>query len=1009
LPATLYYDIFMLYIEAATFNKTLKMMKTRITFNIAVLLSSLFVFVACQQQETAKKELSRAFEMRFISDDPNANGETDFKGETEVFDTEQRVAYLKNWANYGKRFFKDSTLSTKILSDEEVENTANNIKPQPNPEVRRVIALNDWKFLGYRPGQSQSETRLINAWDQMEGASVRDQALHLSPGHYSKSIQPQSWRMALSWEVKSPSDPQNVTFSLNNGVEVGLTDSGKFFYVEDGKEIAAGNYSGDQSYRLKVEVDLEYDRYNFYVDNQLVADFVRLSTPIEKVEAFNIESGSEIVIDNIWGVGFVIKELESRTHPYLINTFIDEDFSAPQDPEGFQFYDFDDGAWPVVPYERYAHGGERQKEEALYLRKQFNIDAFERAVLNIETVRPAAEIYINGELVKEVGRHPEQIDVSTYLKENSENLIAVKVHPYAVDVVQYHMSTDKWAGWFAGLMDLELTGESFINHVFAHTTSIDDPAVVNIAVESGNVSGEDFTGRLVARFYKWHPEESESVAAEATTDINIPSGEEQLHNFQVKVPAPDLWSSDTPNLYKVHITMIDDAGDPVDDYVLTTGLRTISQDGGTFRINGNPEMMNGPLVFNQAYPLENVSKWMFSPPMSYWVENVLMVKKMNGNAIRMSVHDRTYAGINDRRLAEIGDQLGIMFLWQTPTWIRTHWPEDFDFEGLPKYVCALHNNPSIVIWQVGNHPTFHMDWFEQVYNTIYEVDQSRLIAPTADIARMKGDFKHPKSDSSVAHDLDDTYPSWRGKMVARGNMEQTTAYGRTWDKIRKFPERFEEITNEYIPSDIRLSYLNSPTHAFFDYESEETIAQPNWDVMKGKPYYHLYSYEKDYDVGSIGRVLTFDEWQESQAWQALTIYEAYRKKRWLDYDGTNWCPLRGGPNTATYKKPIVDYHGHAKLGYHAMGMVYQDVLAGSKNLDIVYGPDDEIPVMVLNLGAERTVDVLVMVKNVEGAKLDEKLFERIQLKDGRTVTDLGNWKPAVEPGQHYGIEYVVLE
>ncbi len=32
----------------------------------------------------------------------------------------------------------------------------------------------------------------------------------------------------------------------------------------------------------------------------------------------------------------------------------------------------------------------------------------------------------------------------------------------------------------------------------------------------------------------------------------------------------------------------------------------------------------------------------------------------------MTVDDRWIAGVNDRRLARIEDQMGIMFMWQTP-------------------------------------------------------------------------------------------------------------------------------------------------------------------------------------------------------------------------------------------------------------------------------------------------------------------------------------------------------
>lgn len=43
--------------------------------------------------------------------------------------------------------------------------------------------------------------------------------------------------------------------------------------------------------------------------------------------------------------------------------------------------------------------------------------------------------------------------------------------------------------------------------------------------------------------------------------------------------------------------------------------------------------------------------------------------------------------------------------------------------------------------------------------------------------------------------------------------------------------------------------------------------------------------------------------------------------------------------------------------YYALQMLYQRVLAGSKNVDIVYGPEDEVPVIVVNLDESKTVDV----------------------------------------------------
>jgi hypothetical protein len=121
----------------------------------------------------------------------------------------------------------------------------------------------------------------------------------------------------------------------------------------------------------------------------------------------------------------------------------------------------------------------------------------------------------------------------------------------------------------------------------------------------------------------------------------------------------------------------------------------------------------------------------------------------------------------------------------------------------------------------------------------------------------------------------------------------------------------------------------------------------------------------------------------------------------------SWCPLRGGGNTATYMKPLLDYYNHAKLGYYAVQMAFQPILAGSKNVDIVYGPNDKIPVMILHNGDIKTVDVIVRANTMDGATVAETIFEAVALPDTRGVLHLGEWKPNLEPEKYYAFEYVV--
>ncbi len=959
------------------------------------------VLSACNTSQK-KEEISRAFEFRYVSDDPSANGVTDFKGPAAVFDTAGRISYLGEFAAYAREFFNDPDLNKQVVSEKEIDSALNQLKPQPKPNIRKEIALDQWKYLGYKSGQHKRELQQIDEWRQMQGTKIQDEALLLSSAEINRTFSPQDWRMKFSWRMKPLKKKQEVVFDFSGVAKVGLDKSGNFFYVTEGeRKLSSHQYEAGQWDTLKVEIDLESSKYNFYVNNTRVAGFVPLASGKSIITKLSVKTEDKALIDDLWGVGYELHERASRTHPYFINTFMDQDFVAPPNPKGFEKPGYNDSDWDTVPYRRYAHGGERNRDEVLYLRKGMQVANFERARLQVETVRPSGEIFINGKSVGKVGRLPETIDVTEVLKAGEKNLIAVKVDPYAVDEVRHHMSTDKWSSWFAGLMNLELTSRSWLKDVFAYTSNINESATEQLHIEVVSDNPEGFKGRLVTELYPWYPQENDKPATRSVKDIHLKKEGSAKIRDKAIVKEPDLWTAESPHLYKVRVELQNEAGEAVDDYVFTTGIRTISQQGGTFRINGEPEVLFGPLVFNQPYPLDRVSQWMFSPPKSKWVETILETKKMNGNAIRMSVHDKRVAGVNDKRLARMGDQMGIIFIWQTPHWFREGGIEEFDAYTYARYMKNVRNHPGIVIWQPTNHPVYSPEWYGSVMEALSKEDPGRLISPAADIAA------HMRIDTFPG-DNGTAIPHWTHPQLARGNMEQTTSYGVDWSVIRKLGQGLDEDVAD-LNDRIRMEYLNSDSHAWFDYESEETIGQPNWNLHEGKPYYHMYSYEKDYNIGNVGRIFKFSEWQESQAWQALTAYEAYRKKRWLDYDGMNWCPLRGGPNTATYMKPVIEYSGQPKLSYYALQMVYQPVLAGSRNVDLVYGPDDTVPITVMNKGKPRTVDIQVVVKTMKGKQVARKIYPGVILEGGRTVTNLGNWKPELEPGNYYGFEYSVKE
>ena len=106
-------------------------------------------------------------------------------------------------------------------------------------------------------------------------------------------------------------------------------------------------------------------------------------------------------------------------------------------------------------------------------------------------------------------------------------------------------------------------------------------------------------------------------------------------------------------------------------------------------------------------------------------------------------------------------------------------------------------------------------------------------------------------------------------------------------------------------------------------------------------------------------------------------------------------------------KPLLDYDNHPKLAYYAVQMSFQPVLAGSKNVDIVYGPNDAVPVMVVHLGEAKTVDVIVRANDMNGTTVAETIYKSVYLPDTNGVVNLGEWKPDLKPERHYAFEYIV--
>ncbi len=840
--------------------------------------SVLAAFVVGGWAQKKNSVLSLSFELRYVTSDPKANGETDFKGATEWMTTPQRIEYLTHWQQYASHFFNDASLAEQVVTDDEVAYAMQRLKPQPLPSVRQKIVLDEWRWAA----QATSATP----------------TLAKETGNTTFSFSKQTWRFRLEMDIEG-----SGTVKLTDGATAVCE------YKNDGRKHYAV---------FEVDLTKEERRYNLLLDGKKVVDFLPLLTKEGGVDGLVVSgsaaSESSVVggfsVDNIWGVGYTpTTDTKRLNQPMYAKTFIDVSSRKPVDTNGWQRTDYDDSGWDTCTMPK-NHGTERHEGEALLLRRWVDAGDFEKAYFELESLFPSGELWINGKVVE--------------------------VLPQETKTFKMRFRVDGLKLWSVGKPQLYQVRALLVN----------------------------------------------SISGKKTETFSAVDG--------------DLGRSREMFIDKL-----------TDDYVITTGFRTIEQDGGTFRINGRPELLRAPLYFGQRFPLEKDALDLLCPQSADIMKELLAVKKMNGNGMRMSAHwsdDNPQDGTNAPLFTEMADQLGLMFIWQTASWIRLRSPLVADFEGMATDVRQLRNAPSIVIWQPSNHPSLTdwksaMTYWHKVYDAIYPNDTTRLITPTAD-------FRHTRvyNDNGTRDNrrrpVSYCDPVWTANRISRGSMDYPTGFGQDWEYLRRWPVPHKWPGNADI-----VSFLNSPDRAYFNFEQEETIGQMNWSLFKGSPVYKYHSYEWDYDEGSIGRRLTCDEWRESQAWQAFSAYECIRKMRWLDYDGLSWCCMWGGANMGTYQKPLIDALGNKKLAFYAHRMGFQQVLAGSKDVDMVYGPADKPALTVLNLGEEQKADVVVTVRNVKGKKVYSQKFTGVTLPQGRTTTDLGTLKLPKMADGYYFFEY----
>ncbi|MGO9257949.1 MAG: glycoside hydrolase family 2 TIM barrel-domain containing protein [Bryobacteraceae bacterium] len=239
------------------------------------------------------------------------------------------------------------------------------------------------------------------------------------------------------------------------------------------------------------------------------------------------------------------------------------------------------------------------------------------------------------------------------------------------------------------------------------------------------------------------------TGSKALAPSGAPSGPaEEVAAFPV--PAPALWSPDTPNLYRCSVTLKSAHGEHKLDERF--GLRTIDfPKHGVFHLNGKKLFLRGT---QRHQDHAGLAAAMTDDLMR---REMRMIKDMGANFIRLGHYQQP------RLILDLCDELGLI-VWEENPWCRggVGGPayREMGHRMLRNMIAQHYNHPSIVFWGLGNETDWPGDFEVQDKDKIRAFMQElNQIAHQADPTRLTSIRRN-----DFAKDIPDVYsPSiWAG-------------------------------------------------------------------------------------------------------------------------------------------------------------------------------------------------------------------------------------------------------
>jgi beta-glucuronidase len=312
------------------------------------------------------------------------------------------------------------------------------------------------------------------------------------------------------------------------------------------------------------------------------------------------------------------------------------------------------------------------------------------AQLNVGATFYKARVWLNG---VEIGMHEGgytaySFDVTRYLRDDNLLVVAVDNRPgmFTIPGFGARGAADAWYDWWAygGIVrDVWLDVHGPVRVQRQHIRSKLDGSTATVTNRITLASRGERSGRLSAVVI-----DPDGVALPAhIVPVALKDGDNEI-SLSIRLRGIKRWDLDHPNLYRVDLALMNDAGKSVPLASETFGLRDISIVDRHLLINGERVRLSG-MTRHADSPWEGLAE---TP--GTWRHDWEDMKRLNMTLTR-PVH---YAP--DPQVAEFADARGILLIPEVPIWQASE-----EQLSNPQYLELAKQQMRELIEQYGNHPS----------------------------------------------------------------------------------------------------------------------------------------------------------------------------------------------------------------------------------------------------------------------------------------------------------------